>query len=259
MSLTLSQTIISNLWWGPLRRPFEAFARRTVGRRSRVCFGPMKGAYFRGGLAQLLGIYELNVQAAILHHLNAGDVFYDIGANNGYLTLLATSRVGSEGYIYAFEPYPKNLDNILEVLAKNCISNCMVFPEAISNMTGTVELYLEAETSIATPSIIPGQRHQSLQVSSSTLDEFMHDERHRQPNLIKLDVEGAEALVLEGAPQLLSSDLAPIWLIEIHNKESERLVQQSLSAFRYQTKVLRQQGRNWQFPYHLVARKVALK
>jgi hypothetical protein len=77
------QAFLSRLWWGPLRRPFEAFVRRTLG--ERVVTGPLRGSRFPGGLAYRLGIYEVHVQDALCQLLGPGDVFYDVGEHPRHL------------------------------------------------------------------------------------------------------------------------------------------------------------------------------
>ena len=54
------------------------------------------------------GIYEQPMQEAVISNLSAGDVFFDVGANIGFFSLIAARRVGPEGHVYAFEPVPRN-------------------------------------------------------------------------------------------------------------------------------------------------------
>lgn len=119
-------TIVYRPWYGRFRRPFRALLRRLFGHRSRIRikFGPLRGYQFieEGWLSPYsLGIYELHVQYAIRSMLNRGDVFYDVGANNGFLSLLAAKTVGPEGHVYAFEPLPENAQRLLKLMAENNI------------------------------------------------------------------------------------------------------------------------------------------
>lgn len=185
--------IVYKLWYGRFRRPFRALLRRLVGRcsRTQVRLGPLKGYHFinDGWLSPYsLGIYELHVQYAMLGVLRRGDVFYDVGANNGFLSLLAAKTVGLEGHVYAFEPLPDNAQRLVQLMSENHVENYTLLPEAVSEKPGTVKMFLGDSGS--TPSLVQGCRGHSITVNATTLDEFALE--NRPPNLIKVDVEGAE-------------------------------------------------------------------
>src|SRR5688572_21500950 len=108
--------LVFGLWYGPFRRVFRVVFTR-LPPRSRVTFGPLRGSrVMTGGWPCALGIFELHVQRAITDRLEPGDVFYDIGANHGYISLLAAKRVGPEGHVYAFEPHSGNVERIRELM-----------------------------------------------------------------------------------------------------------------------------------------------
>jgi FkbM family methyltransferase len=252
--MTLAQYIIARLWWGPLRRPLEIIAYRALVNQSKIFFGPMRGLKFKGGLSQILGIYELHVQAEILNNLGKGDVFYDAGANKGYFTLLGARCVGDKGFVYAFEPFLYNVNWVKKLISDNNILNCIVIPEALSDVSGIAELYYDDKGDTTIPSLMQRQMGPSLSVHTTTLDEFVY--KYRQPTLIKLDVEGAEVLVLRGAIRLLASELAPTWIIEIHSKENDSLVKGLLGLYGYRIyTVAHPYKRRKQYPYHILARK----
>lgn len=125
--------ITYKLWYGRFRRLFRAILRRLIGYRTQaqIRFGPLKGYYFVDDgypSPYSLGIYELHVQYAILNTLTNGDVFYDVGAHFGFLSLLAAKIVGPEGHVYAFEPLPENAKRVLQLMAANNISNYTLIP-----------------------------------------------------------------------------------------------------------------------------------
>jgi FkbM family methyltransferase len=252
--MTLIQLVITKLWWGPLRLPFEALMRRTVGKYSMIAVGPMKGREFSGGLSQQLGIYELHVQYAILNNLNEGNTFYDIGANTGYFSLLGSHRVGSEGCVYAFEPYPRNIDMLQKTIKDNCLTNIRLERYALSDSCSGVRLFLSTGQDHATASLIPEAGQESLTVETRTLDEFLTS--HEWPHLIKLDVEGAEHLVLQGASRILTDDRPITWLIEVHSLDNDEKVQQILRAHRFRIESLKSyKGRQAAYPRHILARR----
>ncbi len=93
---------------------------------------------------------------------------------------------------------------------------------------------------------------QKVGVSTIELDQFVNE--HNWPDLIKLDVEGAEVQVLEGARKLLSSERTPGWIIEVHSRKNKQVVKDILSIYKYRLKELPRKDRdNRPFPLHLMA------
>jgi FkbM family methyltransferase len=250
--MTVSQWILAHLWWGPLRRPFEAVVRRTVGKRPRVIAGPLGGLRFAGGLAQLLGIYELHIQEAILAHLGRGDVFYDVGGHYGYFSLLGGRRVGPSGQVYTLEPLPENAAKIEQALAANRIGNITLLPVAAADRAGVAELHLTADGNSTTPSLLGSAHDRVLRVPTTTLDALRAE--RRAPALIKLDVEGAESLVLQGAQEVLAQRPAPAWIVEIHSAENDRDVRRIFAEHGYHLRSLVSYARNkGPYPRHIFA------
>ncbi len=250
--MTFGQVVLSKLWWGPWRRLFECVARRLVANSSRILAGPMAGLFFSGGLSQTLGIYELNLQKLLLENLGPGSVFYDVGANVGYFSLLASRLVGQEGAVYAFEPFPPNVEKIEELVRRNRAWNIKVFSLALWKMTGTQKLHFGRNS--ATPTLVARTKGQFLEVSTTTLDEFVKD--NDKPTLIKIDVEGAELGVLDGGAGLLACNLGPTLIIEVHSEKNESLLRSSLQKLGYTlSDIGHPRARQRPYPAHRVARK----
>jgi FkbM family methyltransferase len=251
---TFAQNVLAKFWWGPLRRPFEAGSRRVLKGRKTVISGPLKGCRFHGGLAQILGVYELHMQRVLLENLKPGDVFYDVGANNGYVTLFGAQAVGTDGFVYAFEPVPNNQKAIQRVIDENKLANAKLQMEAVSSEAGTAELFV-GTGSAATPTLLGqngGADGEMLSVPTVSLDEFAA--KNRWPNLVKVDVEGAETLVIAGAKTLMTSDRAPVFLIEVHTAEKDEQVSGALRANGYDVQPLGRM-RIDEYPCHILARK----
>lgn len=244
------QAVLARLWWGPLRRPFEALARRTLG--ERVVAGPLRGYRFPGGLAYRLGIYELHVQEALCRLLGPGDVFYDVGGHHGYLSLLAASRVRPGGRVHVFEPLPENLAAIRGVLEANHLGGVELHAAAVCEGRGTAELYPGGEGTSAVASLVPGAPSRPIEVATTSLDLFRA--KNPPPDLCKVDVEGAEERVLAGAPDLLAAR-ATKWLIEVHTAATEGAVRDRLRELGYRIKdVAPPRRRQKEHPRHLLAR-----
>src|SRR5687767_8704385 len=97
----------------------------------RVLSGPLRGRRWIAGAAThgcWLGTYERFVQRIFVEHVRPGGVVYDVGANAGFFTLLASKLAGSSGRVYAFEPMERNLHYIRKHLQMNRVENVEVFP-----------------------------------------------------------------------------------------------------------------------------------
>lgn len=244
---------LARLWWGPLRRPLEAVIRRVQPYLSHILSGPLRGYRFTGGLAQLLGVYEIEIQRVMVQHVHPGAVVYDIGANNGFITMLAAHLVSSSGFVYAFEPLPANLSSLRELLIANGISNCQVVPKAVADTAENLTLFFGSSS--ATASLRPIQEATAtVTVPSVTLDTFVAE--HRTPDFVKIDVEGAEGEVLRGAQRLLERAPAPIWLIEVHSAASESDTVNQLQSRQYSIHpVPSPRARPGNYPRHILAIK----
>ncbi len=163
-----------------------------------------------------LGIYELAIQECLVRELTPGGVFYDVGANAGFFTLLGSKCVGPEGRVFAFEPLPENIRSIRAQVELNHVANCTIVEAAVSDHEGSVEFSSGRDTSTAH---IGGMRDDVghadlLSVEAVTLDHFSGE--MPPPDFVKMDIEGAELLALRGAIRLLSQDRPPKMLIEFH-------------------------------------------
>jgi FkbM family methyltransferase len=176
-----------------VRLPFRALPQDLV---MPVLQGPLRGMKWIVG-AHLhgcwLGSYECTMQRRMARELKPGSVFYDVGANVGLYTLLAATRV-APGRVYAMEPLPANVGYLRKHLALNGMRNVDVLELAISDQAGTA--HFEAEETRAMGRI--GTRG-SVVVQTSTLDGLLQEGRIAPPDFIKMDIEGAEYLALQGA------------------------------------------------------------
>ena len=145
----------------------------------------------------VFGGYEpekMHLAASLLH---PGDVAFDIGANVGIYTLLFSDVVGPTGRVVAFEPSPGNVGYLRRALSLNVVTNVSVIAAAVSRASGKTMFDLGADSS--TGRISP---QGALEIDTIGLDDFVARENCR-PSLIKIDVEGAEVEVLEGASTTL--------------------------------------------------------
>lgn len=161
---------------------------------------------------------EIRATKFLIKNLSEGDVFFDIGANQGYYSILSSKLVGNEGKVVAFEPDP----NAFEMLLKNKRDNMIILNYAVSNENGIAELYSFSSLSTLSTllrdcSTLVKKEHKfkpiKFTVKSTTLDSFCLNFK-LFPTFMKVDVEGAESLVLKGAETILVKH-DPIVILEI--------------------------------------------
>jgi len=168
----------------------------------------------RGGTAgYLLGTSEPHEQAALQRWLSPGDVFYDIGANVGFFTTLAARVTGAEGMVYAFEPNPACVRQIRRNAVLNAFEHIEAFETAVSSAPGRTKLKLNDISGTSTIIRLDGKGE--IDVAMTTVDEFIRSRQARPPDLVMIDVEGAEIEVLKGMQETLERHL-PIVMVEVH-------------------------------------------
>lgn len=177
--------------------------------------------YFDSKIAELIytGPFEREEILFMNTILKKGHIFIDIGANIGLFSIHASSRVGETGAIYSFEPTNITFNRLLENIEINNIKNITPINIAISNSTGTTILNVsedgfDAWNSIAEPT--SGSIFTKQVVNTTTLDDYLSEMQIEidKIGLIKIDVEGWEIPVIQGAKELLSQPNSPNLMIE---------------------------------------------
>jgi len=158
------------------------------------------------------GVHERYETALFLDAIRPGAVVVDVGANTGYYALLAAQRAGS---IFAFEPAPDNFALLTRNVERNHAAGVTCLPHAVSDRRGSVRIFTDRDNH-GMASLSPHNvNHQAaiVDAESITLDEYLLDERKvPSVDIIKIDAEGAEALVLSGARRILRDHNPRIFL-----------------------------------------------
>jgi FkbM family methyltransferase len=149
-------------------------------------------------------LWEPGETAIIADRIAPGSVFIDIGAHIGYYTVLAARLTGYAGLVIAFEPEPGNFELLLANVALNRLPNVVCFPLAVSNVNGKKRLFLSEDNTgdhrLAPPA---GSNRPDLDVRVVRLDEFTA--LPPTVDFVKIDVQGAEHLAIEGMCGLLKA------------------------------------------------------
>jgi FkbM family methyltransferase len=165
-----------------------------------------------GQTIQARGKWEPWVTKAIKDLLKPGMMFVDVGANVGYFTLLASDLVGPEGRVVAIEPLPQNNQLLAKSVKLNQRNNIEIHPVAAGPKNDVMTMchaarYNSGSFHFQNPDK-PKQMTWNMEVR--TLDNILDG---RKPDLIKIDVEGGEALVLQGMQEILTKH-RPLILME---------------------------------------------
>ncbi len=192
-------------------------ARLSLGGRLRCYRAKGVGMWIDVGhspmsLLRALGLYELRKTAEIERRLAPGRVFVDIGSSEGDFALIAARIVGPTGRVHAFEPEPGNIATIEENVALNRFDHVTVHGMALSDHDGEAELHRSSVS--GWHSLLPGLDHRDrdvVRVPVARLDSLGLG----RVDMKKIDVEGAEMAVLEGARETIARD-RPVILLDTH-------------------------------------------
>jgi len=218
-------------WAGRMLVPRDSLiwvqVRNGPGRGLWLHLNPRTGkTYFEGG-------GEPEVQAALEQHLRPGMIFYDVGANIGFFSLLVARLVGKEGRVVAFEADPEIAARLRENVARNEFGWITVEEKAVWSEPRTV--FFARTDPTTSPDrglghVVAAGGSDTIQVSAESLDDYSWTQP--LPDFLKCDVEGAEVEVFRGASRLLE-EKRPGIICEMHSDENQRILLEEFSRFRY--------------------------
>lgn len=179
-------------------------------------------------IKQIVGLYEKDVRH-VLKSIH-GDCFYDVGANVGFYSLLLRRNFRQ---VYAVEPVPTNVKRLKRRLAIRFVRNVRVVPVALSDTNGRATFYVNSDSrtlidNLSASSLFgkfeflscdqaPDRTYTGLPISveTTTFDSLLSEP---SVDLVKIDVEGAEFLVLEGMKESLARERVKNIVVELHDR-----------------------------------------
>jgi len=185
--------------------------------------------------------YEAENIEFLKENVKPGDVVFDIGAHLGLMSVISSQLSGPNGKVYAFEPSPSTFDLLKKVLALNS-GQSLVIPEqmAITNKVGKLNFYLSSDIGSNSNSLV--EKHplnrDAIQIPCTTLDAFAKEHHITLIHLIKIDAEGSELEVLQGAKEVLLNQ-RPKVILAIHprlirnNANEPRDIYKLISSLNY--------------------------
>ncbi|MGQ0503472.1 MAG: FkbM family methyltransferase [Panacagrimonas sp.] len=191
--------------------------------RIPVQSGPLKGMWIgvNCGMRFIRGDYDRSAVATLTAALKPGMVMYDIGAHVGYLSMVAARVVGDSGRIVAFEPLDLNLSYLRGHVRSNRIANIQIVDACVGEKPGSIAFDLGKGTG----------RGRMVESSAGvmrvvSIDDQVLNQGLPPPRFIKMDVEGAELMALQGAEKTLRAH-RPDLFVSVHSA----LLRQQCSDF----------------------------
>jgi FkbM family methyltransferase len=177
------------------------------------------------GVEKLIFVFRENYEAELAfleRALSPGNTFVDVGANLGIYALVASRIVGPSGRVIAFEPSQQSFFLLKENVALNSFTNVQIYRVAVSDRTGKAFLYHGADPGENSLGKDPRLGSEGEEVETQSLDNALGQASVERVDLIKMDVEGAEELVVRGANKIVASH-KPAIIFEVNQEASARL------------------------------------
>ncbi len=175
-----------------------------------IMLGPTRGFRWVVGASIhgcWLGLYESSKQKRFAAAVSRNDVVYDLGAQAGFYSLLASRLVGPQGTVYSFEPLPRNVHFLNEHVALNGVTNIKILELAVSSTDGT-GFFEDGAGPLQGGLSERGTR----EVRVASLDALFAQGQLRAPNVVKIDIEGGGLQACIGARNLLAAHRPSIFL-----------------------------------------------
>lgn len=210
-----------------MKSEFKALLRRFLPRsihKHRILGGPLRGyrivTSWHDYPAPITGRTERPLLEWFAKNVKLGETWLDIGAHYGYTAIALSRLVGMQGRVFAFEPTPATLAQLVANVMLNGFNGVHLNQKAVSEKSGTSLLYLYKQNSLNSLARQDwmGQPLGQIAIETVTLDEYVSEQALPRVDLIKIDVEGAEILVLKGARQLLNGPNPPVVICEFSDK-----------------------------------------
>jgi FkbM family methyltransferase len=207
----------------PLFHRIVVAGRRLIeGKDMVIQQGPGAGLKFQTGdsnFGYVMGTSEPDTQHAMQANIKPGDCFWDVGCNVGFLTVIGARMVGSGGKVFAFDPVPLHVQMTEQNLKANNFDNARVLQMALSSQAGTAKFGVApiASQSTLSASGLAREGATVIEVQTQTVDRLVQQEGLTPPNVVKIDVEGAEVDVLRGMSQTLRQ-CRPIIILDTHGE-----------------------------------------
>jgi FkbM family methyltransferase len=199
--------------------------KRAVGINRRV-IEPDHGRFFVDPCSNLgwqpceHGSYEDSMRLTIEEYLPPEGVFLDVGANDGYFTVIAARRCGRSGHVVAVEPQQRLVPILEENIRLNELNknNVWVLSLAVTDVPGAVTLHLMPSINSGASGLHRATKYRvpTQIVAARTLAQIFDDEKLSRVDLMKVDIEGFEYEALLGSRSVFEEMRVRVLALELH-------------------------------------------
>ncbi len=160
------------------------------------------------------GEYEADTNRILSQYIKKGDVVIEAGANIGSETLLISRIVGGTGYVYAFEPNPYTFERLGINISINELSNVSIHDIAMGESNGEISFNIYPKN-FCNPGMsskyMETSQTKKITVAQNTLDTFIREKNIEKVDLIKMDIQGAEMDMIQGADETIKRFMPTIF------------------------------------------------
>lgn len=207
-----------------VRPSFVAAWLKTILRVKRVAFKTSQGTFWidpvsvLGSIITIEGVYEKGMIQTLERFLTPGSIFVDLGANEGYFSVIAARLCGSSGRVISIEPQNRLIPVIQENLRLNASENVTLINAAIGERPGSAEITLMPSTNNGGSGF--GRRTNfrlaTQEITMMTLEQVLDAQGLSQVHLLKVDIEGYEYEALLGSQHVFEQHRVKRLALELH-------------------------------------------
>ena len=222
-TLNLHHRVLQTLLMRVRPAPVASLLKRLLGLR-RVTVETAQG-WFKVDPVSLMGIaltrsggYEEGMTATLKTFLKPGHTFVDLGANEGYFTVIGAKLCGPSGRVLAIEPQQRLLPVIEENIRLNGVGNTKVLNVAISDQSGTATLNLTSDTNSGGSGLYRHTKYKlpTQEIATQTLEQVLIAQGLNHVDLLKVDIEGFEYEAVLGSPRVFQQQRVKALALELH-------------------------------------------
>ena len=213
---------LKQILWRRVVRPYIGW--RPYQSRAKTVFGAQFDCTLKDYIQQMLlyfGVWEPNITGFIASRLREGDCFVDVGSNIGYYAVLASRLVGPTGKVVAIEASPWIYATLRRHIDINGCANIRALNVAASDHQGMMRLFSGPDHNCGMTSTLPSRGLDfECEVMADRLDAILSPAEMQSARLVKIDVEGAEAPVLDTIVETIGRYFADVeFIVEINQPE----------------------------------------
>ena len=183
-----------------LRHGYDAILQMTLPFTARIQGSRMKPASVR---MYLRGAHEPGTTALCRRIIQKGWTVLDVGAQDGYFTLLFSRLVGDRGRVFAFEAIAGNAANVAANVARNQYRNITAVNKAVSDQSGRARFFTGTNRGVGSLFYDSGRKEKHTEVETITLDDYFRATPF-SIDFFKMDIEGAEHAALAGMREVIA-------------------------------------------------------